>query len=365
MASLAVVALESGELLVRTRLRLWGKKRGSRLSGWWVVGSVSEAAFYGMLFILGIVSLTSVVTWQVFWPESSILRIGFGFWLMVIASCSLVVIGFSGFVFKVSGTLASPERRSALVSQVKREHRRRAEGDSRGGSPHLPSLQSYTDSPGVKLSYRLASQSGERAPLLLSMIFVVAWNTMLAVLSVVSLQNIATGRPNWFQIVLLVPFGTVGFFATHWFFRIFRKHSGIGPTAVEISDLPLLPGELYKVYLCQYGRVVFDKLSIRLTGYEEATYQQGTDIRSERAEIASYAVEPLEVCSQHGTGGLAADPEHPLEMMFELRVPFDIMHTFHGANNSVRWKLIVTGEVKKWPTFCRSFPVVVYPRDAQ
>jgi hypothetical protein len=350
---------------VRTRIRLWGKKRGSRMSGWWVVGSVSEAAFYGSLFLLGIVSLTTAVTWQVFWPETSLVKVGFGFWLLVIACSSMVVIGLSGFVFKVSGTLASPERRGALVNQVKRGHQRRAEGIGPEKIEHLPDLQAYTDSPGVKLAYRLASQSGERAPLLLSMMFAASWNSMVSVLFAVSALNLASGQPNWFQIVLLVPFGIVSFFATRWFFQIFRKHSGIGPSAVEISDLPLLPGEVYKVYLCQYGRVVFDQLTVKLCGYEEATYQQGTDIRTEQAEIASYAAEPMEVSSNDAQGGLVADPEHPLEMLCQIRIPFDIMHSFHGANNSVRWKLVVTGEIKKWPTFCRSFPVVVYPRDAQ
>jgi hypothetical protein len=275
------------------------------------------------------------------------------------------VIGFSGFFYKVTGTLASPERRNALVTQAMRDHQRRAEGASPTSSEHLPSLQAFTDSPGVKLAYRLASQSGERAPLLLSMLFATAWNSMLAVLSVISVQNLASGQPNWFQIVLLVPFGVVSFFATRWFFRIYRKHAGIGPSAVEISGLPLLPGEVYQVYLCQYGRVVFDTLTIRLNGYEEATYQQGTDIRTERAEIASYAAEPVEVSAQNAQGGLVAEPEHPLEMLCQIQVPFDIMHSFHGANNAVRWKLVVTGEVQKWPTFCRSFPVVVYPRDAR
>ncbi len=80
--------------------RLWGKKRGSRLSGWWVVGSLSEASFYGLLFLLGIVSLTIVVTWHVFWPESDIYPVGFGFWLMVIASTSFVLIGLTGFLYR-------------------------------------------------------------------------------------------------------------------------------------------------------------------------------------------------------------------------------------------------------------------------
>lgn len=39
-------------------VRLYGKKRGSRMSGWWVIGSVGEAAFFATLFLLGIVSLS-------------------------------------------------------------------------------------------------------------------------------------------------------------------------------------------------------------------------------------------------------------------------------------------------------------------
>lgn len=331
------------------------------MSGWWVVGSVSEAAFFGSLFLLGIVSLTTVVTWQVFWPESSMLKVGFGFWLMVIACCSLIAIGLSGFFYKVSGTLASPERRSALVTQVKREHHRRADGSTAENTSYLPRLQGLTDSPGVKLAYRLPSESGERIPLLLSMLFATCWNTLLAILLVVSIQNLAVGKPNWFQLALLVGFGVVGFFATRWFFRVFRKQAGIGPTAVEISDLPLLPGEVYKVYLCQYGKITFEQLNVRLVGFEEATYQLGTDIRTERAEIASYEAERLQ--PSNPAAPLQADPEHPLELVCQIRVPFDIMHSFHGVNNAVRWKILVSGAIPKWPTFCRSFPVVVYPRD--
>ncbi len=108
-------------------VRLFGKKRGSRMSGWWVIGSASEAAFFGSLFLLGIVSLTVVGTWQLFWPQSQIIRVGFGFWLMMIASLSFVVIGLSGLILRVAQTVASPELRSALAQQAEREHQRRTE----------------------------------------------------------------------------------------------------------------------------------------------------------------------------------------------------------------------------------------------
>ncbi len=343
-------------------VRLWGKKRGTRMSGWWVVGSVSEAAFFGSLFLLGIVSLTTVVSWQVFWPESTILRIGFGFWLMVIASSSFIVIGLTAFVWQVSQTLASPEMRSALAERAKREHQRRAVGSARTDDlANLPSLTALTDSPGVRLAYRLAVQRGEATPLILSALFTTAWNGVLAALAVISMQKHLVGDPDWFLTVLLITFLVVSFFATRWFFRLFRRQSGIGPTAVEISELPLLPGCEYQLYLCQYGRATFEKLTVSLVAYEESTYQQGTDVRTERRETSRVNAVAL---GSPSSSKLVAEPEKPLEMDCQIRLPIDIMHSFQGQHNAVVWRIVVEGDAIKWPSFCRSFPVVVYPRDA-
>ena len=341
-------------------VRLWGKKRGTRMSGWWVVGSVSEAAFFGALFLLGIVTLTIVVTWQVFWPDSTILPIGFGFWLMVIASSSFIVIGLTAFILQISQTLASPEMRSALVDRAKRDHKRRAEGlVDDVDLANLPCLANLTDSPGVRLAYRLAIQRGETTPLILSALFATAWNAMLAVLTVLSIQHHLSSRPDWFLTVLLLPFGAVSFYSIRWFFKLFRRQSGIGPTAVEISDLPLLPGEAYQVYLCQYGRCTFNELRLSLVAFEETTYQQGTDVRTERVEINRIAAT---IDSFSGEPPYGAEPEKPLEMDCHIRLPRDIMHSFQGQHNAVTWKIVVEGNAIKWPSFCRSFPVVVYPR---
>jgi hypothetical protein len=350
-------------------LRLWGKKRGSRMSGWWLMGQVGEAAFFGLLLLLGTVSLTTVVTWQVFWPESNVLRIGFGFWLMVIASSSFIIIGLTGFILKISRTLSSPERRSVRAKKAKRDYRRRSLMDNESSEGCLPDIQDLKDSPGVRLAYRLAEQSVQRLQLIVSALFVVAWNSLVAVLLVIAAQNFLSGKPSWFLNLLLLPFLTVSVLATHWFFRLFRVHAGIGPTAVEISDLPLLPGKTYQVYVCQYGRAVIKDLKIRLSGYEETTYQQGTDSRTERAEFASYDAMLEGAGSDENRAQvlrfpLRIEPENPLELVCQIRLPHDMMHSFHGMHNSVRWKIVVEGETPSWPVFYRSFPVVVYPLDA-
>ena len=335
-------------------IRLWGKKRGGRMSGWWVVGSVSEAAFYGLLFLLGIVSLTTVVTWRVFWPESSIFEIGFGFWLMVIASASFVLIGLTAFVLQVSNAMASPELRSALVDKAKREHQRRADGKSNLIPSSLPNPKLLQDSPGVRLAFRLAAQRGDTAKFTVSTVFAVAWNSMLAILSVIAIQKHLSGRSDWFLTFLLLPFGTVSFFATRWFFRLFIRHTGVGPTTVEISDLPLLPGREYALYLCQYGRVTIKNLCVSLICYEETTYQQGTDVRTERCEVVRQVL--------FGPKHFTIEPEKPLELDCQFRLPLDTMHSFQSSHNAIIWKVIVEGDAPRWRSFCRSFPIVVHPR---
>jgi hypothetical protein len=332
------------------------------MSGWWVVGSVSEAAFFGVLFLLGIVSLTIVVSGQVFWPDSPILRFGRGFWLMVIASCSFIVIGLTAFILQVSQTLTSPELRSVMVDKAKREHQRRAQGDEAEELTNLPSLRALTDSPGVKLAYRLATERGESTPLILSSLFAIAWNSMVAVIAGLCLQNHVGGHPDWFMTVLLAPFSTVSFFSGRWFFRLFRQQSGIGPTAVEISALPLLPGCAYQLYVFQYGRARFEKYEVFLVSFEESTYQQGTDVRTERVEIVRIRLPTR--CMGAG-GEMVAEPERPMEVDCQFRLPSDIMHSFQGRHNAIVWKLVVEAEAKRWPSFCRKFPVVVYPPAAR
>ena len=379
------------------------------MSGWWVVGSVSEAIFFGLLFLLGTASLTIVVTWQVFWPESTILGPGFGFWVMVIASISFMVIGLTAFVLQVSQTLASPERRTALASKVKEEHVRRAEGMAESNST-LPQLRNFTDSPGVELNYRLATQSGDSTPLILSSLFTTAWNAMVAVLTVFWVQGFLSDKADWLLNVLMIPFLLVSILSSRWFLKLFLQQVRIGKTAVEIDRLPLLPGERYQLYVCQYGRVTFSKLTVSLVAQEEATFEQGTDVRTEARETIRLpaVIKPRHLSTSRKQRGdinrkleakgqelkeeaasssqiaedsessvsnsvpedvetkrnLTAEPEVPLELDCTIRLPVDMMHSFQGEHSALVWKVVVEGESAKWPGFCRKFPVVVYPRSA-
>lgn len=128
---------------------------------------------------------------------------------------------------------------------------------------------------------------------------------------------------------------------------------GIGSTTVEIEDLPLIPGRTYKILLVQYGRLVIKKLTVRLVCEEESTYHFGTDIRTERSIVREQVV--------LDQGRTRIDWGRPLELEGVLSIPNDAMHSFQSLHNAVHWKIIVEGEANRWPSYSRSFPVVVYP----
>ena len=133
-------------------------------------------------------------------------------------------------------------------------------------------------------------------------------------------------------------------------------HTVIGPTSVEISDHPLYPGGSYDLFLTQGGRLQMRRLEVCLVCLEEATFRQGTDIRSER-----HIVHLLPMSCHRD---FRIEPARPFEHQCKLLVPADAMHTFVTKNNAVHWRVVVHGEAEAWPPFERSFPVIVHPHAA-
>lgn len=331
--------------------RLWGKKRGQRMSGWWFVGSLGEAAFFGSLFVIGLVSLSALIAWPFLSPETQVFRVGYGYWVMVLASASLAAIGGAGFTYRVLRVAISDEHRTALANRAKGLNTRPS-GTSQS-LPSVPTLQGLTDSPGIKLAYRLPGTRPEVGPLILSSIFVLAWTGMTAIWFALALGAPWRDGSSWTLYLLLPFFVAVAFYSARWFFRNFRRAAGIGLTTIEISDLPLYAGGNYSLHLAQYGRLAIRKLKIALVCEELSTYHHGTDVRTEHHTVFSQLL--LE------QGRHRIDFGKPMELECTFRVPPDAMHSFHSEHNAVVWKIVVEGDANRWPSYFRSFPVVVYP----
>ena len=340
------------DLIMKRPIRLWGKKRGDRMTGWWLMGRVGEAAFFGALTLLGVTTLSIVVGWQLISPETNAYTVGYGFWLLILVSVTFIGIGSLGFGYHVLAVAISDERRASL-----------ARGDAADGShssrpmrpvaSYLPSLLRYTDSPGVHLNFRLPELHPHTNRLLIIAIFVLLWDAFVVVMVTTLIGRFILGQPHWFATLVVGFFGFVAFRISRRFLVEFFYATRIGSTAVEVASLPLYPGQATHMLIVQHGRMSLRKLRVALVCEEQATYHFGTDVRTEAFEIQRIIMlDKTRVRIQDGS---------PLRLDCALQLPATAMHSFASPHNAIAWKVIVEGEVSRWPSFYRSFPVVVYP----
>jgi hypothetical protein len=340
----------------RARLRLWGKKRGGRMTGWWFIGSLGEALFFAAVFLIGVFLSAILVSWQLMSQSTQPLKIGYGFWLFLGVCLSFVVMGIVGFWYRVLKVVTSDEHREVLdLKSILPQPLKETQQTKRVLTPPtIPDVKRLTDSPGARLAYRLPSQIPENGALVALGVFAMAWNAMIAVFLVIAAENFLRSQVPWQLILLLVPGIYVAIRSARLFFRSFIRTLGIGSTTVEIQDLPLLPGREYGLEVVQYGRLVIKKITVRLECQEESTYHFGTDLRTERQTVFSQEI------ASHGRDRI--DWGYPLRMECRFAVPQDAMHSFQSKHNAVHWKIVVSGEANRWPSYSRSFPVIVYPQ---
>lgn len=334
-------------------IRIWEKKRGKRRTGSPTVGRVGETLFYGVLFLLGSVTLAALLTSQALNPDPRFFRFGYGFYLMVIVLTSFVLIGGTGLAYGVLEVGASAERRGAMARRAATLDLLKDARTAPENFPNIPSDANLTNSPGVQLAYRLPCRESPIWQLSLSALFCAVWSGVAGVLIVIAINSLRDGRPQWLLILFILPFVAGGLWVVRSFFRQLLIHTVIGPTQVEISDHPLLPGRRYDLFISQGGRLRMDRLDVWLVCTEEATFRQGTDIRTEQHEVNRQAV------ASHGA--FKIEPAAPFVHSCQVRIPDEAMHSFVSKNNAVHWRLEVEGEAESWPAFRRSFPLVVHP----
>jgi hypothetical protein len=185
------------------------------------------------------------------------------------------------------------------------------------------------------------------------MAFAVISSAIAAVLMVLAIGSFRSGKPEWFLTVVAISLVMVGVWAIYYFVRQMAILTGIGPTGVEISAHPFLPGNRYRVFISQAGRLHMRILELVLVCEEEATYHQGTDVRTDRAKVFAQQV----FCRRN----FDIKPGSPLEQECQIEIPSGAMHSFKSSCNAVQWKLLVRGHSRGWPRFERSFPVIVQP----
>jgi len=336
------------------RLQLFVKKRGQRRTGARWLGTVGEAVLDLALLVIGAAGLYWLVA-RVLWAQTS--THGWWPWFALVIPAALVVYGIVGVVVLVWESLVSSERRAA-VAQMASDWELPGMID-RGGRltlPTIPPIDAVVDSPGVKLAFRLPSDSAPGQLSFALAVVCVVWNALAAGFVVQVIRQHLYGPPNWLLTWLVVPFLLAGAWTIYALIRQIVLTTGIGSTLVELSDHPLLPGRDYEAHVSQTGRLYARWFQVQIVCEEQATYQQGTDTRTATAVVHRQNV--------YSARRFQISPGVPFEANFALAVPAGAMHSFSAPHNAIKWMLVVRGRMARWPEFERRFPLYVYPQPA-
>ncbi len=292
-------------------------------------------------------------------PGSVVLARGYTWfaWLMLLVPGAFISVGGGGLIYTLLTWGKSSERLAATATQhppgidfflpPQRAHDEEF--------PFLPDLQDWNNSPGTFLAYRLpagTSQWGLWATALLCAL----WNGTVAIFLRMAINRFREGEPDWLLTVFVVPFAAIGILFILLLVRAVLITTGLGPTRVEISAHPLVPGAEYEVYVSQAGRVIVKSLAAKLICEEVSNYRQGTNTRrAARRVYEQVLVAPT---------APGDEQRLPYEGRAALRVPADAMHSFKATHNRIEWKILVSGSIPRWPAFERSFPLVIRPHRA-
>ncbi len=327
--------------------RFYAKKRGDRRTGSPKAGTVGLALFFAGLFLTG-AGLVSFAIWTAAGPAGMVGYV----WLLALLSAPFVFVGGAGLSYQLYNWWTSAEQRSVVARQTAELtpfeplHRR-------GEFSYVPTDFNIANSPGTRLSFRLPAAASDAWALAALMVACLLWNSMACVLVALAATDLLYGQAQWLLVAVAVVFAAVGVFLIVVCYRRTAQAVRLGRTLMEISDHPLYPGRQYKVFLAQSGRLRLSTLRLLLVCEECVTYQQGTNARTESRRVQEHEI--------YCANDITIRPETPSEIERHLIVPTGAMHSFRGAQNEIRWRLVVSGEMDGGPEFQRSFPVIINP----
>jgi hypothetical protein len=288
-------------------------------------------------------------------PDVAVLVRGYRWWiwLVFLVPGSFVAIGAGGLVYTLLRWGKSAERRAATVQRAQPIELFDFDRAAGAKLPNVPDCGDIISSPGMKLAYRLPLSHSPGWTLLGLAAACVLWNGSVSYFAVAAAGSFLAGQPDWLLTLFILPFLAIGVALIACFVRQLVVTTAIGPTLVEISDHPLVPGGQYRLLVSQSGKLNVRSLEISLVCREEATYRQGTNARTEAREVRRLAVFRRE--------GFKIGPGDAFEAECSLSVPAAAMHSFRADHNEIDWKLVVRGEVGQRKAFERAFRVIVHP----
>jgi hypothetical protein len=332
-------------------MRLFVKKRGARRTGARWPGLLLEGAVFAALLAIGV--------YGTYWLIARVLlREGAGYgwwaWSAVLIPLALIGYGATNLVLLLLQSTTSTERRVAAAQKAAAWEL--AGAQIRPGPlvlPTVPPIDAVTDSPGVRLAYRLPIDSVSGWISFTMATVCLVWNSLVVIFVAQIIQQHLAGRPNWLLTWLIVPFVMAGLWTLYALGRQILLNIAIGTTCVEVSEHPWYPGRIYRGFVSQSGRLHFRWFQVQLFCEEQAVFQQGTDTRREVCRVyraTAFSQRKFDI-----------SPHEAFQAEFDVAVPSFAMHSFASQHNTVVWTLVVRGRLARWGDFERRFPVCIYP----
>ena len=319
---------------------------------WWA--AMTEAILAGALVLIGMVLLVVFLTLAVLYSSPTELYIsGYYFAVQIIVSISLISIGAYLVVAIFWKVGASDERRNAIVAragefELLNEIRRRRED-----TPTIP-LDRHRPIQGERLRFQLIPSRRNMVRFITAVAFCFLFVPLATILILTASTSWQTSSVDWLATGISIPITLAAGWSVFNLFQQLLALTGIGPPRLEVSKFPFVAGEDYQFHLTQPARVRLRLLDVTLICIEEATYNEGTDIRTERKTVFEQRLLRKR--------GIDVQPSEPFEADFEMSLPKQAMHSFKSSNNRVLWKIVIRGKARDWPKQERNYTISVLPR---
>ena len=193
--------------------RPWSKKRGKRFIGTELRSLLWETAFFSGIFLLGVfvlslVLISELANWDKFAPLTELTQLqpgavtpdsleggGLASWIFGTLAVAAIGTGVGGLIYRLMRVGASSERRSVLANQASIEMI--VPGSEDGEKlPSVPRGISLTDSPGERLTYRLAAEGSAGRELIGPTLLALLWNTVWFILLAVVVAGFWHNSPS-------------------------------------------------------------------------------------------------------------------------------------------------------------------------
>jgi len=175
------------------------------------------------------------------------------------------------------------------------------------------------------------------------------WNGIVGLFTFFEIREFSSGSGGWGMAIFLLLFQVIGVALLLWVPYQLLALANPRPTiTLSRGTLPIGGSVPFEWQLTGAASRV-TKLTLTLTGREEARYRRGTDTHTDKHEFHSEVIaEATDAMSIQRGGG-------------SIRIPAGAMHTFNASNNKIIWTLTVKGDINRWPDVDESFDVTVSP----